>query len=79
MSILVSIILSPRLTITPSNSTVGILVPARQAISIKKVKFTGGLYYDNGTLHMSSNPEEPTYVGPPSEEIDDAWEALIHS
>jgi hypothetical protein len=55
------------------------LVPARQAISVKKVKFTGGLYFDyNGTLHISSNPEEPTYIGPPSKEIDDAWEALIH-
>jgi hypothetical protein len=54
------------------------LVSARQAISVKKVKFTGGLYYYNGTLHMSSNLEEPTYIGPPSEEIDDAWEALIH-
>jgi len=55
------------------------LVPAREAISIKKVKFTGGLYFDyNGTLHMSSNPEETTYVGPPSREIDRAWDALIH-
>jgi len=71
--------LSPRLTRTPSNGTIGILVPARQAISVKKVKFTGGLYFDyNGTLHISSNPDEPTYIGPPSKEIDDAWEALIH-
>ena len=55
------------------------LVSARQAISIKKVNFTGGLYYDSdGTLHMSSNLEEPAYVGPPSDAIDDAWEALIH-
>lgn len=55
------------------------LVPAREAISIKKVSFTGGLYYDsNGTLHISSNPEEPTYIGPPSDALDDAWEALIH-
>lgn len=52
---------------------------SRQAISIKKIKFTGGLYFDyNGTLHASSNPEEPIYVGPPSKEIDDAWETLIH-
>ena len=55
------------------------LVPARQAISVKKVMFTGGLYYDyNGALHATSNPEEPTYVGPPGDEIDEAWEALIH-
>jgi hypothetical protein len=52
---------------------------AREAIGIKKIKFTGGLYYDyDGVLHVSSNPKEPTYVGPPSEEIDDAWKALIH-
>jgi hypothetical protein len=55
------------------------LAPAREAISIKKVKFTGGLYFDyNGTLHSTSNPEEPRYVGPPSEDMDNAWEALIH-
>jgi hypothetical protein len=52
---------------------------AREAIRIKKIKFSGGLYYDyNGVLHLSSNPNEPIYVGPPSEEIDNAWEALIH-
>jgi hypothetical protein len=60
-------------------SLLAILVPARQAIRVKQVKFTGGLYYAyNGTLFASSNPEEPTYVGPPSEDIDNAWEALVH-
>ena len=55
------------------------ITASRQAISIKKIKFAGGVYfYYNGTLHASLNQEEPIYVGPPSKEIDDAWEALIH-
>ncbi|KAH8805165.1 hypothetical protein F5884DRAFT_859778 [Xylogone sp. PMI_703] len=53
--------------------------PSREAIHIKEVQFTGGLRYDpNGTLYATSNPEEPVYVGPPSKELDDAWEDLVH-
>jgi hypothetical protein len=56
-----------------------VLVPAKEAIQMKKVKFYGGLYLEpNGTLVATKNPDEPPYIGPPSQEIDDAWQALIH-
>jgi hypothetical protein len=46
---------------------------------MKKVKFYGGLYLEpNGTLVATKNPDEPLYIGPPSQEIDDAWQALVH-
>lgn len=56
------------------------LALAREAIRTKKVKFYGGIFFDdNEERYITTNPDEPAYVGPPTEEIDDAWYALIHS
>ncbi|KAI6088720.1 hypothetical protein F4821DRAFT_257559 [Hypoxylon rubiginosum] len=53
---------------------------AREAIRTKKVKFYGGIFFDdNEERYITTNPDEPAYVGPPTEEIDDAWYALIHN
>jgi hypothetical protein len=49
---------------------------------LKKVKFWGGiLFSENQTTFATTNPDpnEPVYVGPPTDAMDDAWYALSHS
>ncbi|KAM3073491.1 hypothetical protein ACMFMG_004611 [Clarireedia jacksonii] len=54
--------------------------PAREAIGLKKVKFYGGIRFDdNEKQYYTTNPDEPVYVGPPTPEMDDAWYALTHN
>ncbi|CAG8951652.1 hypothetical protein HYFRA_00005452 [Hymenoscyphus fraxineus] len=54
--------------------------PAREAIGLKKVKFYGGIFFDdNEEKYATKNPDEPVYVGPPTQEMDDAWYALSHN
>ena len=49
-------------------------------VSLQEVRFTSGLkYYDNGTLYMSSRPEDIAYVGDPAPELDRSWNDLIGS
>ncbi|PCG96480.1 Hypothetical protein PENO1_068060 [Penicillium occitanis (nom. inval.)] len=39
--------------------------------------FTGGpTFYDNGTEVLKFPADQPRYVGEPSKDIDDAWNAL---
>lgn len=46
---------------------------------MKQVKFTGGLKIVDGVgLVREINTTLPAYVGPPSPEIDDAWEKIVH-
>ncbi|KIW63986.1 hypothetical protein PV04_08946 [Phialophora macrospora] len=53
------------------------MILARSAIKVSQVKFTGGIkFYDNGTMYRDNGPG-PAYVGPPTPEMDDAWEQLI--
>lgn len=51
----------------------------RPAISYETRVFTGALYYDNSTKHFyrSATPAGPEYFGPPSEDIDKAWRAVL--
>ncbi|KAL2060607.1 hypothetical protein VTL71DRAFT_9248 [Oculimacula yallundae] len=52
--------------------------PIKPHIKEKPTMFWGGpRWYDNGTGYSLHNPTEPTYVGPPSKEIDMAWEVLL--
>ena len=52
--------------------------PIRSSISIKKVKFTGGLKFDeNGTTYRAVDPGKTQYVGEPSPQLDHAWRSLI--
>lgn len=52
--------------------------PAKPYIHEKQSMFWGGpRWYDNGTGYHVNNPAEPTYAGPPNEEIDAAWEDLL--
>jgi len=52
-------------------------IAARPAIRTVQRKFTTGIEsYLNGSLYRSFDPEELSYVGPPSAEIDANWEAL---
>ncbi|PVH73088.1 hypothetical protein DL98DRAFT_659645 [Cadophora sp. DSE1049] len=45
---------------------------------LKEVNFTGGLKIQPGVgLYRDQHPDLPTYVGPPSPEIDAAWLKLI--
>lgn len=39
--------------------------------------YGGPRWYDNGTGYRINNPNEPIYVGPPSPEIDKAWDQLL--
>lgn len=40
--------------------------------------FWGGpRWYDNGTGYKLHNPSEPEYVGPPNDDMDEAWETLL--
>ncbi|EMD91267.1 hypothetical protein COCC4DRAFT_35178 [Bipolaris maydis ATCC 48331] len=51
---------------------------AKPYIREKLTMFWGGpRWYDNGTAYKLHNPDEPMYVGPPSDEIDAAWEELL--
>lgn len=48
-------------------------------IDIKEVTFSGMLRYtDDGHLYMESSPDGIEYFGPPSKQIDQAWDDLIH-
>lgn len=52
--------------------------PAKIAISLEEIRFTSGVYIDdNGTFHLAEHPGLPQYVGPPSSEIDEAWEEIV--
>ncbi|CZS90856.1 uncharacterized protein RAG0_01745 [Rhynchosporium agropyri] len=52
--------------------------PIKPHIKEQSTMFWGGpRWYDNGTSYRLRNPSEPTYVGPPSQEIDTAWEVLL--
>ncbi|KAI1170945.1 hypothetical protein F4777DRAFT_86860 [Nemania sp. FL0916] len=51
----------------------------REVIQTKKVKFYGGIFFhENETRYVTTNPDEPVYIGPPSQEIDEAWDALTY-
>ncbi|OJJ42268.1 hypothetical protein ASPZODRAFT_137405 [Penicilliopsis zonata CBS 506.65] len=50
----------------------------RSSIELQEVQFTGGLELDeNGRLISVTDPGAPKYAGPPSPEIDDAWNELM--
>ncbi|KAI0424463.1 hypothetical protein F5Y09DRAFT_353404 [Xylaria sp. FL1042] len=55
------------------------LEPLRSSIEFVKVKFTGGLKFDeNGTTYYRAvEPGVPQYVGEPSDELDQRWRSLI--
>lgn len=42
-----------------------------------KMFYGGPRWYDNGTGYIVRNPSEPRYVGPPTDELDAAWEELV--
>lgn len=53
--------------------------PARSSIELSKIKFKGGFRYNetSQTYYREHDPAEPQYIGPPSPEIDQAWEELL--
>ncbi|KAJ2982633.1 hypothetical protein NQ176_g1255 [Zarea fungicola] len=49
----------------------------KPAIAVSEIRFTGGIkFHDNGTMFRDRGPG-PQYVGLPSQNIDDNWDALI--
>jgi len=51
---------------------------SNETMGLKRVRFTSDIQVDpNGTLYLSQNPNGPQYVGPPTPEIDQAWEDLL--
>jgi hypothetical protein len=52
--------------------------PANTSVDMVRVRFTSGIRHAaNGTL-FRTNPERMAFVGPPSAEIDKAWDTLTH-
>jgi len=52
--------------------------PLKSQIEITRYKYLGDLDWDeNGTLYRPDTPGATQYVGPPSPEIDAAWEHII--
>ncbi|KIM95540.1 hypothetical protein OIDMADRAFT_133628 [Oidiodendron maius Zn] len=52
--------------------------PIKSHIKEESKMFWGGpRWYDNGTGYHVRNPSEPVYVGPPTDEMDDAWHNLL--
>ncbi|KAH9825648.1 Cyclochlorotine biosynthesis protein [Teratosphaeria destructans] len=52
--------------------------PARHLLKSNEVTFSGtAAFHDNGSAYRTSRVGEPQYVGTPSKEIDEAWDALI--
>jgi hypothetical protein len=53
------------------------LITVQSYIRLEKKRFHGAFRVDDqGYWHMSTNPDEPTYVGKPSRDIDNAWVRL---
>lgn len=50
---------------------------ARGAIDLEEVEFTGTALFDDDDGHAYVKPQEVSYVGKPSKEIDNAWHNLI--
>ncbi|KAI1261341.1 hypothetical protein F5Y18DRAFT_431172 [Xylariaceae sp. FL1019] len=52
---------------------------AREVSRTKKVKFSGGIqFHEDETRYLTTNPDEPVYIGPPSPELDAAWDELTY-
>ena len=53
--------------------------PAKSSIELSKVKFRGAFRYNatSKVYYREHDPAEPQYIGPPSPEIDQAWEELL--
>ncbi|XMA12711.1 hypothetical protein WAI453_005502 [Rhynchosporium graminicola] len=52
--------------------------PDAKTLSLHKVKFSGGVIFDeNGTASISHTPGEPDYFGPPSLETEGIWENVL--
>ena len=53
-------------------------VPARSALSVHNIPFSGGLYEDgNGSLMIKHDPDLPRYVDGDVDEVDKNWERLL--
>ncbi|KIN09131.1 hypothetical protein OIDMADRAFT_48960 [Oidiodendron maius Zn] len=70
----------------PYNDTLGTyetgwkteIIPDRNTLTLKRVKFYGGILYgENGTVSLSHRPGEPDYFGPPGVETDHAWSLIL--
>ena len=64
------------LTTVFTNFWSNFIVPAKAALRMKQVRFTGSpAFTDDGTFYVP-NPGPVQYVGLPSPEIDEAWHQL---
>jgi len=70
------ILKSTKLTLTEPHNANNSLEPARENVSIEQVRFTGSPAFDLKQNYLVPHPDPITYVGPPSPEIDRAWEEL---
>jgi hypothetical protein len=55
------------------------LEPAKSSTELSKVKFGGAFRYNETwkVYYREHDPVEPQSIGPPSPEIDQAWEELL--
>lgn len=51
---------------------------ARSAIKLRKRTFAGGIIVnETNQFEVSLNSDAPRYVGKPTQELDDAWDAIV--
>ncbi|KAJ5509057.1 hypothetical protein N7527_011200 [Penicillium freii] len=51
---------------------------ASNAIQVSQIKFTGGIkFHDDGSMYRDATAPGPSYVGPPSPQLDAAWDQMI--
>ena len=57
-----------------------VLEPAKVAIEVHKIRFTGEMkFHENGTIYRDYPPGAPQYAGPPSAAINAAWDNLLYA
>lgn len=53
---------------------------AKPWMEAKRVRFTGMLkFHENGSMYRDYPKDQPLYVGPPTPEIDKAWNDLLYA
>jgi hypothetical protein len=76
-SIIIVLCQTPLQSYSTDNTTIELAPPEFTKV---RTQFYGGIrYISNGTFYMTTNPNEPRYVGPPTPEIDNAWRDLTES
>jgi hypothetical protein len=68
----------PNISTTCSAENESDAAPVQSYVRLEEKRFHGAFRVDDqGYWHLSTDPDEPTYVGKPSHALDNAWIDLI--